>query len=548
MNRKKCKRFVQIIIGVTLLILQVSLPINAFATTLDINKVEEQKRMIMNAVYIPFNTSETSEEWTETPVVDIDMANANGTIATTVPGEMLELAKGRDVDLVFNMHDYKWTIWGSNIKNARDINLGVVLDNEDVEDESIHEIVGNNPHRHITIEDNGELGCEAFLEIDLGREYMGDYANVYRINKDGEPEFTYSKDIDVEGIGTLKFTNGGDYVIVIGEDMKPVNDNSSHNWYIIFAIILLVVGSIVCGLLLFFKRKYYKIIIPCWGVAIVISIVLVFIAPINILVLGIDKTETIENESEQVGDNGQADYIAVMHVDILRGDSKIVTIPRETMVDIDSVYYTGGYDDIHNTKEQLCLQYAYATSSKSGCELMQQCLWSNFGIRTDCYMAISMGSIPRIIDAFGGVDITPSRDYSYGSEYRNDWVFLAKDNTVHLNGDEAYDFIHFRDVENYGTNQDRMDRQKDFVKAFKNKIGLSNVLSVETNTSLYYVYKEYVTSNATALDIFKALIAFSGIEFDEEHVVRVDGTESHQGRYDEYEISKEGYQFLDELH
>lgn len=475
------------------------------------------------------------------------MINNDGTIATTVPGEMLSLASGKDIDLVFNMQNYKWTIWGNNIKSPKDIDLGVVLDDEHGEEESEYEHAGDTPHRHITIQNNGELGCEAFLEIDFGREFMGDYANLYSVDQNGELEYTYSKDIDVDGMASLKFTKGGNYVILIGEDMKPVKESSSHNGLIIFAIVLLIVVSIVCGLLLIFKRKYYKIIIGCWAGAIIISIVLAFLSPINILVLGIDKRGTIENESQQVGDNGQADYIAVAHVDLLHGDSKIVTIPRETMVNIESDYYVGGIDDIHSTKEQLCLQYAYATSSKEGCELMQKCLQDNFGIKTDCYMAISMGSIPSIIDAFGGVDITPSRDYAYGSEYKDDWIFLDKDTTVHLNGDEAYDFIHFRDIESYGTNQDRMDRQKDFVKAFKSKVGLSNVLSPGTLSSLSEIYNEYVTSNTSPFDIIKALLAFSGIELDEEHVLRVDGTETHQGRYDEYEISEKGYQLLDEL-
>lgn len=61
MNNKNAKSIVQIIIGITLIIMQVFLPLNVFATTLDMNKVEEQKRAIMDAVYSSFNTGEMSE-------------------------------------------------------------------------------------------------------------------------------------------------------------------------------------------------------------------------------------------------------------------------------------------------------------------------------------------------------------------------------------------------------------------------------------------------------------------------------------------------------
>ena len=46
-------------------------------------------------------------------------------------------------------------------------------------------------------------------------------------------------------------------------------------------------------------------------------------------------------------------------------------------------------------------------------------------------------------------------------------VFIdTEGSTVHMDGETAYRFIHYRDVEHLYTNLDRMNRQQDFLTAF----------------------------------------------------------------------------------
>ena len=279
--------------------------------------------------------------------------------------------------------------------------------------------------------------------------------------------------------------------------------------------------------------------------SVLLYITIFIIKPLNILVLGIDQLGILGNQSGVVGDNGQADFVAIAHIDLLKLDFRVVTIPRETMVRVDTDYTSDNSND--KRIEQICLQYSYGTNSREGAELVQKCLKENFGVDTDCFIACSMGALPYIIDVFGGVDITPSRDYSYGSEYKNDWIYLSEGETVHYSGNEAYDFIHFRDVENYGTNQDRMDRQKDFIKSFRKSIKLTNLLNGNSISTLATIYSQYVKTDITMYDVFKAFFAYEILGLDGNQIIRVDGVESHPGRYDEYEISETGYQLLDEL-
>lgn len=60
----------------------------------------------------------------KTPTVEVDMGDA-----TVVPVEILEAAKGSDIDVVLKMDGYSWTINGKDIKaaNLKEINLEVEL-------------------------------------------------------------------------------------------------------------------------------------------------------------------------------------------------------------------------------------------------------------------------------------------------------------------------------------------------------------------------------------------------------------------------------------
>ncbi len=290
-----------------------------------------------------------------------------------------------------------------------------------------------------------------------------------------------------------------------------------------------------------------KNLIFCLILTIGVYITIFILKPLNVLVLGIDQLGILGNEVGEIGYNGQADFVAVVHVDLLMGDFRIITIPRETMADIETYYLDDESDKRQIENAQLCLQFAYGITSREGAELMQKCLKDNFGLKTDCFIACSMGGIPGIIDAVGGVDITPSRDYSYGSENVNDWVYLSEGETVHYDGNEAYDFVHFRDVVNYGTNPDRMDRQKDFIKAFRERLKLSNVLNITSIRLIDQLYNDYTKTNITAVDVIKVLLAYELFGLDEDRIIRVDGVETHSSMYDEYHLSDKGIQLLDEL-
>lgn len=486
------------------------------------------------------------EENTEIPSYTISMINNDGSIATIIPKGILECIKGQNINVVFDMGDYNWTINGKSVREIKDVNLEVILFGEVGLEKEIKNIADKNPYVQFSLPYEGDFGFDAFLDIDLGVEYTGKYANVYSLNPNEDAVFINSAVIDANGYAAVKLSKSSDYVAVIGKDMKKIGINDNRVLFIVITILFVVACIVIC-FFIYKKFDYYKYIIISLVLIIVAYISFILFQPLNILVLGIDKRDTISNESQEVGDNGQADFVAIVHIDLLDGELKVISIPRETMVYIVSEDTDETESIKDKDKQQICLQYAYGTSSKEGCELMQHCLEDNFGLHTDCYIACSMGGIPQIIDAVGGVDIVPSRDYSYGSESINDWAFLSSSEIVHLDGTSAYDFIHFRNIDEYYSNQDRLDRQRDFIKAFSDKITINNVLTINAISSLFELYNGYITTNMSSIDYIKLYLAYRIYGLDEISIVRVPGIETHTGMYDEYEITQEGLELLREM-
>ena len=139
--------------------------------------------------------------------------------ATVVPKDVLEAAKGKDVDIVLDMNGYKWTINGNNIQadNLKDINLSVDTDSDAIPDDVISELAGNNPVKQISLAYSGDFGFKASLTYNIGSEYAGKYGNLYYYDSTGRMIFQNAGAIDVDGNISLNFSHASEYAVVIAD-------------------------------------------------------------------------------------------------------------------------------------------------------------------------------------------------------------------------------------------------------------------------------------------------------------------------------------------
>ena len=149
--------------------------------------------------------------------------------ATVVPKDVLEAAKGKDVDIVLDMNGYKWTINGNNIQadNLKDINLAVDTDSDAIPDDVISELAGNNPVKQISLAYSGDFGFKASLTYNIGSEYAGKYGNLYYYDSTGRMIFQNAGTIDADGNISLNFSHASEYAVVIA-DNDVTTDNADN--------------------------------------------------------------------------------------------------------------------------------------------------------------------------------------------------------------------------------------------------------------------------------------------------------------------------------
>lgn len=252
----------------------------------------------------------------------------------------------------------------------------------------------------------------------------------------------------------------------------------------------------------------------------------------TILLLGIDKRETLENESGRPADNGQSDMIWLIAADHRENRIQVITIPRETMTDVEEHYSDGS---VRNVYEQICLQYAYGTTPEEGCALTEKAVKNLLKeAPVDYTCAVSMGAITRLVDAVGGVDIVMSNNYSIPNADWTDFVYYEAGSTVHMDGETAYRFIHYRDVEHLYTNLDRMNRQQDFLTAFTVALKEKVMSRPWEIPGLLKELKPYYYTDLPLTEMLRFALTALSADLSEIERIQIPGTEVHVGRFDQY--------------
>lgn len=151
--------------------------------------------------------------------------------ATVISKDILQAAKGRDVTIVLDMGGYTWTINGMNIlaSDLKDINLEVRFDTNAVPSSIVKELAGDQSVRQISLTYNGDFGFKATLTMNAGKEYAGQYGNLYYYDSDGKLVFMNVGAIGADGNVSLDFSHASDYVLVISEQvMNPGNGSGGQ--------------------------------------------------------------------------------------------------------------------------------------------------------------------------------------------------------------------------------------------------------------------------------------------------------------------------------
>ena len=208
------------------------------------------------------------------------------------------------------------------------------------------------------------------------------------------------------------------------------------------------------------------------------------LAPITILLLGTD-TRDAEN------DRGRADTIMLLHINPLEKRASLLSIPRDTLVDIP------GYSEDK-------INAAYALGGE---ELMIKTVSGFLDAAINHYVTIDFDGFIKLIDALGGVDINMERPIE---DPKTGAYFSAGNH--HFTGEQALAFTRSRSTE-FG-DIGRIQRQQLVLKEL-----IKQKLSLKYLSDINDYFNIIVENTRTDLDIMTMLsYAKAALSFGTENI------------------------------
>ncbi|MBQ7740095.1 MAG: LCP family protein, partial [Eubacterium sp.] len=242
----------------------------------------------------------------------------------------------------------------------------------------------------------------------------------------------------------------------------------------------------------------------------------------DVFALGFIGVDTRELETKETTDYvGAADTDMVVAVNTKTGESKVIAIPRDTMVDIDISSKSGVF--LRTEKRQLCLAYAYGDGAEKSCtnstKAMSRVL---LGVPIQKYYALDLDGIAALNDAIGGVTLT--------SLYTFKDADIKKGEEVTLRGRNAETYVRERSLDDVNASLNRTERQVQYIKAYASQLLPQVVKDFSVVSRLYNTANEYSRSNISLSNAtyLASLLLSKGVnEFD---------THTLQGKMKESEV------------
>jgi LCP family protein required for cell wall assembly len=231
-----------------------------------------------------------------------------------------------------------------------------------------------------------------------------------------------------------------------------------------------------------------------------------------VMVLGIDQYGPVES-SHYYRNRGAADSIMLLVFDETDRKCSVVYVNRDTMLDMDVLGVRGEYAG--TTYGQLALAHTYGTGLEDSCENVKNTLM-NFmhGLTVDYYVAMNMDALPILNDAVGGVTVNVTDDFSKV----NPTITMGE---LTLQGDQVIDYVRTRKDVGDQKNVTRMERQKEYVDGFLQKLIEKEQSDVEFALRLYEQVAPYVVTDCSSTTLSGMLDRYT--EFELKEVVTPEG-------------------------
>lgn len=221
--------------------------------------------------------------------------------------------------------------------------------------------------------------------------------------------------------------------------------------------------------------------------------------PVNILVMGIDHLSTLERKKSTDLFAGNSDTMLLIRVNPKDNSVSVLSIPRDTQVDIPGI----GLDKINDA------------NVKGGPTLAASIVSRTLNdVTIDRYVRVSTGAFRELVDLLGGVEVFVPQPMQYTDETQKLKIDLAQGWQT-LNGEQAEQFARFR---NDGQGDiGRVQRQQMLLKSLRGRLTSPSVLP--RLPQIIQVLEKYIDTNLSVEEML-ALASF-GLQLEPENLKMV---------------------------
>lgn len=248
----------------------------------------------------------------------------------------------------------------------------------------------------------------------------------------------------------------------------------------------------------------------------------------NFLFLGVDNSEKEQTDAGQ-GNAGQADALYLLSWDRVLNEVTVVTIPRDTMTQIEA--YGPGGKSLGKTEDHISLSYAYGDRGHESCRLTKEAVSELlYGLPIEGYCSINLDGISVLTRCVGEVTVTVPND----SLAAMDPAF-QKGSQVKLDENNTELFVRYRDTTVSQSAMDRMERQQEYIRAFGEAAKDKFSQDASFVTELYEELDPYMVTNMSNDKFVQILKSLSQGTVQEGWTVPGEAVEGQT--YDEYRVN-----------
>ena len=252
---------------------------------------------------------------------------------------------------------------------------------------------------------------------------------------------------------------------------------------------------------------------------------------LTFLIMGIDKTKDVKEVAEGTN-GGQADALFLVVLNPHDDSLSVIGINRNAMTDISVYDETGAF--VNTIKAQIAVQHGFGNGVEESCEYEVNAVQHLFyEMPIHGYAAINMDAIGPLTDMVGGIDLTALEDVKKGNS-----VLIKEGEEVHLEGDLAFAYIHNRDTSEFASADKRLERQKQFITAYLQKVKQKTKADIGFPISVYQAISSKVVTNLTVDEMTYLVSIAKDYSFDENYLYTLKGETKQGDVFEEFYVDE----------